>query len=757
MKTHRFQYLLAGFSLQAFLALALAISIASGGSFFLGYTNARLIVLALLLLLGIVPLVLAIYFHRKQQLDQIVDQFIELRLADRSIFSVIFISFILVTVCSVLPLIPLLPFIGKVIAVHSWEQNQISRFIAKFTCFSPLLLIIALLSLESTAFLSFHYKNNLLSSWKKLLSNIKLGINRLDTWAQNHLKSVLSAGPLALIITGIFFLFLLLKFKIGYGSTDDDLQIVSLLGGYNGNTPTPFSIYPSFGLAFPLMLLYRLHTSLNWFMVFLAVLIFVSTWGLLYSFIGLKNSKKAIRLISVILVLACTSDLLMRLTFTSAAGYAIVAGLFLFLFSLVTDENPKPLLLGTAVALIVLGSLTRPETLFIPLIIFFPWLITNADRPHAHIYFATFGITLILLLAGSILNNEEYDSTPAWNNFITYSNVRSDIQDTARIDRILQEKNSSKLTQIRWSINDGKMFKIWFFTDLKIYSYQNLQFLDNNFSPHRQFPQETWNDFIAFIGDIDTLPYIALLLSTFLLLLSSPPQKIHFILTIFSCFCAMGILIYLGWSMKLADRVTFPPIAALALLNLFFWNIDRQTTAVKYPKWGKVVSILLTSISLVTIAYSTITIYKEDLFLSKINKQREDIYSSSVADIDKMISVGEIPKDTLFLGPNRGFPIEWSNPFLLTLPDFHYVIMDWITNSPTFEEFIQKYGIQSLVCALYQRDNVYLFASEKDVPIVQEYIREHDGIDVSEKIIYSPTTDSIFDYHNSHLYKFFTK
>jgi hypothetical protein len=248
------------------------------------------------------------------------------------------------------------------------------------------------------------------------------------------------------------------------------------------------------------------------------------------------------------------------------------------------------------------------------------------------------------------------------------------------------------------------------------------------------------------------------MLSTFPLLIAFRPKKKHIISTTISLLGAIGLFIYMAWSMKLVDRVTFPAMATISLVNILFWCIDHQSNyqSENFRK-NEITFTFMKFITLVIAIFSLVTIYEQDFYLSNLNLAREDIYSRSLSDINALVDKGIIPQDSLFLGPNRGFPIEWSNPFLLDLPRFHYVIMDWITNSPVFEETMRRNEIQSLISALYHNKNVFLFANESEIPTIEQYILEHDGVKVTEKIVYTLITDSNFDYHDSHLYQFFKK
>ena len=161
MKSHRFQYLSAAFSLQAFLALAWTANITSGGSFLLGYTKARLAIMAVLMILGFATLAIAISFWRKPLLNQRIDQFINDKLVSRDILASTFILLIAAVVWCAFPLLALLPGMGDAIANQPWRSLEPATVIAVITRLSPFLLAAALIFLETAIFLGLSYRHEL--------------------------------------------------------------------------------------------------------------------------------------------------------------------------------------------------------------------------------------------------------------------------------------------------------------------------------------------------------------------------------------------------------------------------------------------------------------------------------------------------------------------------------------------------------------------------------------------------------------------
>jgi hypothetical protein len=188
--------------------------------------------------------------------------------------------------------------------------------------------------------------------------------------------------------------------------------------------------------------------------------------------------------------------------------------------------------------------------------------------------------------------------------------------------------------------------------------------------------------------------------------------------------------------MKLVDRVAMPAMIAITMINLLFWCNDHQSAhQLEIRQEKKAIPGIIKFVTGILIFSSMVIIFAQDTSLSSLNTTRENLYSNIVSDIETLIRKGNIPQNALFL--DSGFPIEWSDPFSLNLPPFHFIIMGWLTNSPIYNETLAKNGIQSLASALYQKNNIFMFADSEHIPTIEQYIWEHDNVRVGEKIVYS--------------------
>jgi hypothetical protein len=122
--------------------------------------------------------------------------------------------------------------------------------------------------------------------------------------------------------------------------------------------------------------------------------------------------------------------------------------------------------------------------------------------------------------------------------------------------------------------------------------------------------------------------------------------------------------------------------------------------------------------------------------------------------MDALRSNGAIPRNSLIISPAHGFPMEWSNPFVINFPTVPYLDTGWITFSPPYEEVLREYDIQYLPDALYQKNNIYLMTRAGFTVFLGRYYQEHENISVEFRSIYNmPNTYEFAGYDDIKLYQ----
>ncbi len=111
-------------------------------------------------------------------------------------------------------------------------------------------------------------------------------------------------------------------------------------------------------------------------------------------------------------------------------------------------------------------------------------------------------------------------------------------------------------------------------------------------------------------------------------------------------------------------------------------------------------------------------------------------YEQIIADVRALEMKGNISQKALIVSPAYGLPWEWSNPLFLEFPNVQYLFTNWETFSPAYNNVLYKFHIQSLPTSLFQDSNVYLMVDTSTMRGIVQFIKEHDGANVTAKVIY---------------------
>jgi hypothetical protein len=142
------------------------------------------------------------------------------------------------------------------------------------------------------------------------------------------------------------------------------------------------------------------------------------------------------------------------------------------------------------------------------------------------------------------------------------------------------------------------------------------------------------------------------------------------------------------------------------------------------------------------------------MLTSNENLGKQAGYAGILRDLDDLRRDGTLASNAVIISASHGIPWDWSNPFLLGFPNFTYLDTGWNTFSPHYEEALQKYDLEPLDEAPYERDNVYLISKSIFKTYLARYYQEHKGISVHFKTLYTLPNPNHFDgYDDVELYK----
>jgi hypothetical protein len=550
----------------------------------------------------------------------------------------------------------------------------------------------------------------------------------------------------ALLCTLAFFILYVFVFRPGY-QVDDDITMIQLVSGYLGGQPVPFMVFSNVILGFLLNILYRLPTHLNWEILLFFLLNFLSVWCLVYIIFSLPL-KSVYKFFGVWVILLSDSLFLLNVTFTTTAAFAVISGFVSILAAAYKGSRFPRRMFVFGGMLILAGSLVRIESFLLVLLLIFPSLLVAYRFFHLKKLVISSAIAIFVVALFYLFNVVYVKSSPQWNSFSIYNDVRSQLQDTPRV-RLSNIKDS--YTSVGWNFNDFRLFMSWFFPDEGLFSLSNLQYLvlhipgteKNPFSAALSYfyPQPTFDD-------LDSFPYFFMFAAGLMALVTFPSLRKAVWPLILLLLTFLVLIFYLIWTEKVPLRVWDSFLATISVFGLFIllWAKLGDDQSRKKSTFGPVVPVLLCIAALFALYYA--------VALTQLNVARQAAYQNELSDLKTLQAQGKIHSGALIVSPALGLPLVWSNPMFLDLPGVQYLEMGWLTFSPPYYTVLHEFNVQSLPAGFYQNDNVYIMVKANLRDSVLEFIADHARVRVVPQLIYSaPNYDFDTDYNNIKLYK----
>jgi len=578
-------------------------------------------------------------------------------------------------------------------------------------------------------------------------------------------QDFVSSHPAAIsfLLTSVLFAVIIMILRPGYG-TNDDIQIIATVSGYMGGKPFPFLIFSNVLLGFVLNFLYGLNFKINWEIWFFVGMHFCSVWGLI-SLVLWHPLKISTKVFGALIIILSSIYFVLNLTFTTAAAIASISGFCLLLAATQLPRMLKQNRFLFGVILILTGSLVRLESTALVLVILIPGIvICHRFFPIKNLILA-FAVSGALVLGCYAFNLAYLRQFPDWYFYNTYTLTRAMLHDTPRLVNA-----GGSIRDIHWTTNDLNMFARWFFPDPNVYSLQNLRYLVEHVSDKRPTFLTRLLSLPSDFLDEPILPYTLLLLLSWIgmLFYGFGPKKVLISSGLFFL-VALAINIYLLWTQKMAGYVLLASLESSLIFMLFIGygsalNVAQFITLpgtgsrtiekpeVPHPP-SKISSRLGFSASILLLLIVIGVVVQQSIETTSTNIKREAIYHRIVSDIG-LLHLEDTGQKALIISPAFGIPWEWSNPMFIDFPDApHYMVMDWDTFSPAYYSVLREYQVESLPAGLYEGKNIYLMTDEVTMNGIIKFIKNHEGVDVEARLIYTPNYDTGTIYDEAQLYK----
>lgn len=256
----------------------------------------------------------------------------------------------------------------------------------------------------------------------------------------------------ALVLNTIIVLFVCLFFELTTKSDDYD-QCLILYGAYSGEY-SKYTLYTNYVFSFIIYCLLNCFPAISWYYIFQIVLVLCANVCITY--VILKTIEvKNIEMFCVPVLIFCTYEFLIRITFTKTAGYLIVAGFYVFLYVIteqIKSQIEQLVLILVALGLIFSGLIIRGSILLPVLVVFFAAFLIYIYQSYSYLdikkIMSFVVITICVLLCYkclSYLNTQQVNRDERLYEYYYNNNNRASIQDYAIADF---EKYSDKYNEI---------------------------------------------------------------------------------------------------------------------------------------------------------------------------------------------------------------------------------------------------------------------------------------------------------------------
>ena len=540
--------------------------------------------------------------------------------------------------------------------------------------------------------------------------------------------------PLLFSFVVVLVLFVLaLTFFVQTYRTNDDPGMASIVAG-NGKTahPDEHVRYSNVLLGFVLKGLYTVSPYFPWYASFHLLVQFFSMVFFLYAVINHRFSIS--RLIFFLLFFAGIElYFVTNLQFTMTSIIAGQCGIILMLSALESKtEHRSWILICIGIFMLLLSCLIRRKGFYLTGLLSLPVLLITfiekcketSDKKSLIIKFSVFSLcTLLITTAAVQYNKMYYDKDPEWSEFYRINTLKGQFIDYSRVSFTADTKHV--FDEVGWSYNDFIMLRTWFYADLDVFSPEKMEKILSSFPPYviNRDIKLAFLNFIAILKD----SYIYLLLFLFFALNINLRNWHDIVKAVGTFVIVISVAFYMILYLKLPDRVYFPMFTFFVTISLFLTDRDISIK----PKPVNIARMLLLLIIVLSFPGEMSEQYENGKFVALKNRY-----------LKQELAAIAPRKDQLYYTWGAVFPHQYILPFdnIEYLSNFKLIGLSSILHTPFTKHRMEEFGITDLYTGLYEKDNVFLIANPARLSNYIMYVKEHYGVYVDYKAIYTSHT-----------------
>jgi hypothetical protein len=513
---------------------------------------------------------------------------------------------------------------------------------------------------------------------------------------------------------------------LGFES-NDDVGMAEIVSGLTTGAPSAELIFSNILIGSVLKFLYGLTDRVNWYTLYLLGAHFVALTGLLWAFLRLQPSRKAVILFALLFV-EFEVALLLRLQFTSTAILAAVGGLVLLLSRDETSGRRSSLATGWGAALLIMAGLIRPDGMYYAIVLLVPLFAYEALCFRRWRPFVAIGLSIIVVAMAAACDGWHYRSDPAWREFMAYNRARASIHD---LPIVTYEPNTRFFfNRVGWSYTDFGMFTNWFFSDRETFSRERLEAILKLFEGSewsRAKSPQYLADSLRPLSVFPPLVYANLLLAIVL----AAGSRLRMLLVVAGAYVLLdSLLVVFSWYAKLPARIVLP--AYLSVVVMAFYVVLREASLRRHLMplaydfaWLRPLTAVAAVAFAAYYALAFFPVAVSQISKSDLNQRDQQVLALFVRTLRERY-VRPDPQ-AIFLNWGGRFPMFFTAPWdnYREIRKLRMLGLGWNIHSPQYDAAVSRLGLGDLYRASYTNPNVFLFSEPASLQQLQRFVQEH--------------------------------
>ena len=550
--------------------------------------------------------------------------------------------------------------------------------------------------------------------------------------------------------------------------TNDDLMMQMIAAGFHTGHPDAHLVFSNILIGWVLRFLFGIWPGCNWYLIYLLAVHYAAMTAIAFLVVSRRGGWLFTFLYTGFFLIVETR-ILLHPQFTTTAFLAGTAGMLLLVDGLRAGRPINWWRTASGMGFAALMCLVREPVAPLLVLIAAPFLLERLGLAEWRRLLGTGFVFAFVLLVLHVINREAYQRDPAWAEFSEYNRMRGEIHITVLTPFIPQAVSAAG-----WSENDGWMFARFYFADPDVYAGvpRMHRFLDKLKALAQAGPPLSHRFSAGFLylpklfwRDAGMVMKLAMLNAIWCVVIAGTFRRRCLVALIVTYGICVVLSFYLVTTARLPERVSYNiPLffnAICLCLALDFHGLPFALTRsgglgasppLRYARVLRLAVLILVPIWC-ALYLSTMYDLSQSLRLANMRNQKVEQISQKI------------------LQPLRTLPSAQGQPVLIALPldqvleqclffypsaeklPFSMVPYGWITQSPIFDQILERHRLHPYSLSLVDRPDIYFLMGTQWIEPLRTFYREHYGLDIRFDLVLNTDGTAEFDDCDLHIYQ----